>query len=159
MKEGDADMQEETNMEETPEIEGQKFTKIEHIDAPEKMDWADDEDGGVIDDGSPPGLDGDGAPEPGHLIRVGNLSNPNKLAYHIVKCIQMYGIAETQSIGPVALSKAIMAIVRAESIVSQYTTCEKLCVLPCIRKPTMRNGEERTALRLRIVPVHIQHLR
>jgi len=94
-----------------------------------------------------------------HIIRVGNKSKPHKLAYHIVKCLQKYEVAETQSIGPVALSKAILAIVVAESIVSQYTTCEKLCIIPCIRKPKMRNGEEKTALRLRVVPVHIHNLK
>ena len=96
---------------------------------------------------------------PGHLIRVSNQSKPEKLAYHIIRCIQMYGIAETQSIGAPALSKALFAIVRAEGLAAQYTTNERLCVIPCIRKPTMRNGEERTAIRLRILPVLLQHLR
>jgi len=148
-------MHEDTVPKKTEE-EKPKFRRVENIEPDEvpDLEWNDDDmedipnDGGHEDDKVPP-----------HLIRVGNSSNPNKLAYHIVKCIQKFGIAETQSIGPAALSKAMMAIVRAESIVSQYTTCEKLCILACIRKPTMRNGEERTAIRLRVVPVHIQYLR
>ena len=137
-----------------------KFKRVEQIEnddvflSEDSGEWSDvemkeGEDGDVQEsDASVP-----------HLVRVGKTSNPSKLSYHIVRCIQQFGIAETQSIGPQALSKALLAIVGAESIVSQYTTCEKLCIIPCIRKPTMRNGEERTAIRLRIVPVHIQHLR
>ena len=143
-------MQEDIMQEETGE-EKPKFKRVENIEPGDDGDLEWDAETKVVP------IEDDKLP--GHLIRVGNSSNPNKLAYHIVKCIQMYGIAETQSIGPSALSKAIMAIVRAESIVSQYTTCEKLCILACIRKPTMRNGEERTAIRLRVVPVHIQHLK
>ncbi len=143
--------------------EKQKFRRAEHIRAEMIVD-VDDEDVDVaeleaMNDDEAEGIDpdGNGAGDDA-LIRVGKDSNPNKLAYHIVKCIQKYHVAETQSIGPVAHKNALHAIIRAESIISQYTTCERLAIVPCFRKPRMRNGEERTAIRLRVMPVHIKHL-
>ena len=149
-------MNNELNVTKDEVSETTKFRKAEHLRTEEILDINESD----IDDEELETMMDDDSDEttPSHLTRVGKTSNPNKLAYHIVRCIQEFQIAELQSIGPVALSKAMMAIVRAESIITQYTTCEKLIVIPCIRKPKMRNGDERTAIRLRVMPVHIMHL-
>jgi stage V sporulation protein SpoVS len=105
------------------------------------------------------GADGDATAEQKglHIIRVKADTIPKKLAYHITNVLKdprNGGIAICQSIGPAANQKADLAVVEAQAIIVKYMPTSTLVVLPCIRKPTMDNDEERTAIRKLIFAIN-----
>jgi len=93
--------------------------------------------------------------EKSKVIKCGNNTDPNKLAYFIAREFENEATdhVEIQSIGPKALSKVILAIVRLQGIVAPYITGSTLVIRPSVRKLQMSNDEERTAIRLRLFPI------
>ena len=88
------------------------------------------------------------------LIKCGNNTDPNKLAYFIAREFEeMADHVEIQSIGPKALSKAMLAIVRLQGIVAPYIVGSTLVTRVSVRKLQLPNNEERTAIRIRLFPI------
>jgi len=97
-------------------------------------------------------------------IRCSNMTDPNKLGFYIVARIYQHGYVEIQTIGPKALSKAMLAIMRANCIVARYSSSVKLVAIPNVRKVFIDDQQtgtrqERTALLTRIIPVPISVMR
>lgn len=97
----------------------------------------------------------DNSDEKSKVIKCGNNTDPNKLAYFIAREFENENTdhVEIQSIGPKALSKVVLAIVRLQGIVAPYITGSTLVIRPSVRKLQMSNDEERTAIRLRLFPI------
>lgn len=88
-----------------------------------------------------------------NLIKCGNDTDPNKLAYYMIKKFEDGArFIEVQTIGPKALSKAALAIIRMKSLIAPYTDGSTLVARYSIRK--LKFGEEeRTAIRQRVFVV------
>lgn len=87
------------------------------------------------------------------IIRCSSHTDPNKLGWFIVRLLNERPFVQIQTIGPPALAKAGMAIVRAQAICSQYSAGSILVRRDSIRIIKLRNGDEKTAVLMRIWPI------
>ena len=88
-----------------------------------------------------------------NFIKCGSNTDPNSLAYYIAMEFQKTKYVVIQTIGPRALSKAILSIVKLKSIVAPYIDGHTLVSRFSVRKLQLPNGEERTAIRTRLFSV------
>jgi len=87
------------------------------------------------------------------FIKCGSNTNPNKLAWFIAK--EFEGTKDCviiQIIGPKALAKASLAIIRLKSIIAPCIDGSTLVQTLSVRKLQL-GGEEKTAIRIRLFPV------
>lgn len=88
------------------------------------------------------------------IIKCGSSTDPNALAYYIGREFEEKAdCVVIQTIGPKALSKAILAIVQLKSIVAPYIDGYTLVCRFSVRKLMLPGEEERTAIRTRLFPV------
>ena len=88
------------------------------------------------------------------FIKCGSNTDPNALAYYIAREFESKAdCVIIQTIGPKALSKAILAIIRLKAIVAPYIDGSTLVCRFSVRKLLLPNGEERTTIRTRLFPV------
>lgn len=88
------------------------------------------------------------------FIKCGSETDPNSLAFYIAKEFETKAdCVIIQTIGPKALSKAILAIIRLKSIVAPYIDGSTLVARFSVRKLQLANGEERTTIRTRLFPI------
>lgn len=85
-----------------------------------------------------------------NLIKCGSNTDPNSLAYYIARRFEKTNFVIIQTIGPRALSKAILAIIRLKSIVAPYIDGSTIVARFSIRKLQLPHEEERTAIRIRL---------
>ncbi len=89
-----------------------------------------------------------------NFIKCGSETDPNSLAFYIAKEFETKSdCVIIQTIGPKALSKAILAIIRLKSIVAPYIDGSTLVARFSVRKLQLANGEERTTIRTRLFPI------
>jgi stage V sporulation protein SpoVS len=82
---------------------------------------------------------------------------PSKLAFHLINLLSRQDYVELQSIGPAALSKAILAFVHAKTIAAANSDGTVLVMRASVRTITLRTQEERTAIRLRIFGIPVSY--
>lgn len=87
------------------------------------------------------------------IIRCSSHTDPTKLGYFIARLFEERPFVQIQTIGPPALSKAGMAIIRAQAVCSQYSAGSVLVRRDSIRIIRLRNGEEKTAVLIRLWPI------
>lgn len=90
------------------------------------------------------------------FIKCGSHTDPNALAFYIARQFESEDVKDCiiiQTIGPQALSKAIMAIIRLKGIVAPYIDGSTLVSRFSVRKLQLPNGEERTSIRTRLFPI------
>ena len=89
-----------------------------------------------------------------YFIKCGSNTDPNALAYYIAREFESKAdCVIIQTIGPKALSKAILSIIRLKSIVAPYIDGSTLVCRFSVRKLQLPNGEERTTIRTRLFPI------
>ena len=88
------------------------------------------------------------------FIKCGSNTDPNALAYYIAREFETNSdCIIIQTIGPKALSKAILSIVQLKSIIAPYIDGSTLVTRFSVRKLQLPNNEERTAIRTRLFTV------
>jgi len=88
------------------------------------------------------------------VIKCGSNTDPNKLAFHIARELESNSdCIIIQTMGPKALSKAIMAIVRLKSIIAPYIDGSTIVARFSVRKLQLPDNEERTIVRTRLFPI------
>lgn len=91
------------------------------------------------------------------IIRCSSHTDPNKLGWFLTKLIGERPYVQIQTIGPPALAKAGMAIIRAQALCSQYSAGSVLVRRDTVRIIKFRNGEEKTAVLIRIWPIPMMY--
>lgn len=88
------------------------------------------------------------------VIKCGSNTDPNKLAFHIAREFESSSdCIIIQTMGPKALSKAIMSIVRLKSIIAPYIDGSTIVARFSVRKLQLADNEERTIIRTRLFPI------
>ena len=90
------------------------------------------------------------------IIKCGSETDPESLAFYIATQLEDENKPEyviIQTIGPKALSKAILAIISLKSKTAPYLDGQTLVSRFSIRKLQMPENQERTAIRIRLFGV------
>lgn len=93
---------------------------------------------------------------PSDIIKCGSETDPEALAFYIATQLEDENKPEyviIQTIGPKALSKAILAIISLKSKIAPYLDGQTLVARFSIRKLQMPENQERTAIRIRLFGV------